>query len=164
MKIVIVLGLPASGKSFFAKHLAHDIGAVYLNTDIVREKMHKKGQYDNETNLLIYKHMLFDMIGNIRRKHDVIADGTFQTNAMRDWFKNSIEETGNRMHFIEIAASEKTIRNRIDENREHSEADFDVYLKIKKKYEPIRQKHMVLYSDKMDVDEMIKKAKMYLYG
>ncbi len=160
----MVMGLPASGKSFFAKHLANNIGAVYLNTDILREKMHKKGKYDEETNHQIYRQLLFEVIGNIRRKHDVIADGTFQTNALRHWFKNNIEETGNRVHFIEIAANEETIKKRMEKNREHSEADFDVYLKIKKKYEPIRQKHMVLYSDKMDVDEMIKKAKMYLYG
>lgn len=163
MTVIIVMGLPASGKSYFAKHLAHASGAVYLNTDIVREQIGIKGQYDPRSNHLVYEYLLLEMMENILKQHDVVVDGTFQTHALRSWFENSIKKTGSKVCFFEITASEKTIRKRMDKPREHSEADFDVYLKIKKKYEPVKQEHIVLHSDQMDVNEMICIAKKYLY-
>ena len=37
--IVIVFGLPGSGKSYFASHLASMINADYINSDKVRRTM-----------------------------------------------------------------------------------------------------------------------------
>jgi predicted kinase len=36
--IVLVYGLPGTGKTFFARHFAKETGAVHLNTDLVRGK------------------------------------------------------------------------------------------------------------------------------
>lgn len=47
----------------------------------------------------------------------------------------------------------------MQKERKYSEADYEVYLKIKNKFESMTEKHPVLRSDMQSVDEMIKKTK-----
>lgn len=162
--VIIVFGLPGTGKSFFARHMAGETGAVYLGTDVIRKKLHKRGEYDKKAKQEVYEHMLKEMAAQIALGNDVIVDGTFHKKERRDWFGEKIRDAGLDPVFIEMKAGEGTIKDRLQSTREFSEADQKVYLQIKKSFEPMQEPHLVLWSDELDLHEMIDKAKHYLNG
>ena len=157
--IIIVFGLPGTGKSFFARHFAEETGADYLNTDIVRDEMDKQGQYDEKTNILIYEQLLRKMNPGALGGRDVIVDGTFQKESYREMFRRRSAWLNLDIIFIEMRASDETVKKRMEKERKYSEADYEVYLKIKNRFEAMAEEHTVMRSDMLSMDEMIKKTK-----
>jgi predicted kinase len=162
--IVLVYGLPGTGKTFFARHFAQETGAVHLNTDLVREKLDVKGQYDDKTKQQVYNELFKQVMRELNAKKDVIVDGTFHKKIRREQIKKIAGETNNRIYFIEIDADEKTVRKRLKKNRKYSEADFDVYQELREKFEKEEAPHIKLWSEKDNTEEMINQAKEYING
>lgn len=162
--IIMIFGLPGSGKSYFARHLQQDIGAGYLNTDMIREELDLKGIYDEKTKQLVYDRLVEKASEQMDKGLDVIVDGTFHKQKRRDIFVGIAEKKNREINFIEIRASEKTIRKRLKETRKHSEADYEVYKQIKKEFESEYRSHLILWSDSQNTVELITKAKNYIYG
>ncbi|HQU60481.1 MAG TPA: AAA family ATPase, partial [Saprospiraceae bacterium] len=55
--LVVVLGLPGTGKTTFARMLAQRLGALHFNTDIIREELGLKGQYGEVAKQRVYQSM-----------------------------------------------------------------------------------------------------------
>jgi predicted kinase len=66
--------------------------------------------------------------------------------------------------WIEITASEPTIRGRVSKSRPYTEADFHVYQKVKGEFEPLPAGHLVLDSETLDVEGMVHLAQAYIRG
>ncbi len=161
--IVVVSGLPGTGKSYFSGRLAGKTGAVHLNTDVIREKMHKQGKYDSVTNQQVYDRLEKEMAEKVSMGNDVVIDGTFRKRSHREQFRKRAGEEGVPVFFIEMQAGDQTVRERLRKSREHSEADYRVYLKLKSRFDPYAEQRLVLRSDRLSTDEMIGKAKKYIY-
>ena len=160
--ILIVFGLPGTGKSFLSARLAEDIKAGYLNTDIIREQTGKKGQYDEETRLFVYQKMKEKMIHYIYENQHCIVDGTFQKKKYREIFLREMRQRNAVYTFIQTVADQEVVKNRMKESRKHSEADFSIYLKIKKNFEPLTSPHLTLRTDKQELPEMVETIKEYI--
>ncbi|MGM0666285.1 MAG: AAA family ATPase [Bacteroidota bacterium] len=157
--IIIIFGLPGTGKSYLARRLASRTGAVWLNTDIVRKEMGKHGQYDAETNSRVYKELLKRTSGAARAEDDVLVDGTFRKKHYRDKFKKEAARVGEKVLFVEMKASEDTVKERMKNDRHYSEAGYDEYLMIRDKFEDMEEEHPVIWSDRLETDEMIDQLK-----
>jgi predicted kinase len=162
--IILVFGLPGSGKTFFSRHLKNGINACHLNTDIVRHEMNKGGQYDAKTKLEVYNRLMDKVAEKLNNGWNVIIDGTFHNQDRRKEIAEFASENGHDIYFIEIRASEQNIKKRLEKKREYSEADYEVYLQIKKEFDPYPEPHLVLWSDSQNIDEMVIMAKNYIYG
>jgi predicted kinase len=162
--VIVVFGLPGTGKTFFSEKLAEKTGAVHLNTDIIRIKMGKKGVYDEQTKNLIYANMLeqaADYLGNGR---DVILDGTFLRQEQRKQVHEIAKAKRQQIFFIEILADEKVVEERLKEKRKFSEADLEIYRKLKKEHEPFTGNRLMIWTDREDLEIMLMKAEKYIYG
>jgi predicted kinase len=162
--IVLVFGLPASGKTFISKILAKETGAVHLNTDLIREKFGFTGQYDEKTKQQIYDGLFNQVKLEFERGSDVIVDGTFHLEKRRKQLENIAKELGSEIYFIEMKAKEGNVEKRLKKRREHSEADFKVYQQIRYAFEIPEEKCLKLWSDEEETQKLIKKAKEYIYG
>jgi predicted kinase len=162
--IILVFGLPGTGKTFFAEHLAEKIGAVHLNTDFVREKLQFKGHYDEKTKQQVYNELFKQAQMEFKKGSDVIVDGTFHVSRRREQLEKLAKEENKKVYYIEMKAEEKAARKRLKKSRKHSEADPDVYETIKNEFEPLANKSLELWSDREDIDKMIEKAKKFIYG
>ena len=158
----MVTGLPGTGKSTLAAALAADLGVRHLNTDRIRDELGKKGQYDPESKKAIYREMLKRAEEELRQGHTVIIDGTFYSEEVRDLFRKLAHRRQCGLRWIELRAKEETIRRRVSGERPYSEADFQVYQKIKAIYEPLSVGHLVLWSDQMPLSELVRRATDYL--
>ena len=59
--IIIVCGLPGSGKSFFAAKLARMLNSGYVNSDAVRKQLVAEKTYSDKEKLAVYDAMLEQM-------------------------------------------------------------------------------------------------------
>lgn len=160
--LIIVLGLPGTGKSTFAAALAEKIKAAHLNTDKIRAQLGLRGQYDVETKSSIYREMLSLARNKLKENQHVIIDGTFSSNEWRNKFHDLVDEFSCIVSWFVIEADETIIRERVSKKRQFSEADFSVYKKVRNSYDPVLYPHLVLHSDKYSLEEMTEKALNYL--
>lgn len=161
--IIMIFGLPGSGKSYFARHLQKEIDAIYFNTDIIRRELNLNGVYNEESKQKVYDKLVEEVSGQLDKGFDVIVDGTFHKQRRRESFRGIARKKSIEIYFIEIKASERTIRKRIEKKRKDSEADFEVYRNIKNEFDPFSESHLILRSDKESINDMIIKTKKYIY-
>jgi len=162
--ILIFFGLPATGKTFLSERVAKEFNAVHLNTDIIREKINLKGKYDEPSKQIVYDHLLQEVVKYVQKNQNVIVDGTFQKEKYRKQYFKKARELRQELYFIELRAREETIRERMKSDRNHSEADFNVYQNIKRAFEYAHEPHLILWTDVYTVAELINKIKLHING
>lgn len=160
--IVIVFGLPGSGKTYFASRLAEMINADYINSDRERKKMLANRTYSAKEKLSVYNEMLEQTNEIIIQNKNLVLDATFYKSEIRKKFLDKVEVATNII-FIEVKADESIIRKRLQQTRVDSEADFEVYKKVKEEWEPLNQDHLILQSTNDNIRDMLHYAADYLH-
>lgn len=160
--IIIVSGLPGSGKSYFAEHLAARLGSIYINSDQVRQTLHATGKYSLDDKLVVYKEMLSETRRSLEKNRDVVVDATFYHHTMREMFLRFAYGYNVPVRVIEIVAEESLIRQRLEKPRKFSEADYSAYEKVRDDFEEITMPHLILQSTNDNVDAMLETAINYL--
>jgi predicted kinase len=159
--VVIVFGLPGSGKSYFAERLAKKLNADYVNSDRLRKEMIPVRSYSVEEKAAVYNAMLEKMKGAVKQKRSIVLDATFHRIKTRRLFTQEVKEKDG-ISFIEITADENLTRQRLKRERAYSEADFEVYKLIRGQWEPLHEPHLILESTDENIDSMLQKAAAYL--
>jgi len=159
--IVIVLGLPGSGKSYFASRLAEVIQADYINSDQIRKGMFSKRIYSEQEKGAVYDAMLEKMKALAKLNKDLVIDATFQREDSRQLFIRQLRGKV-EFFFIEITANPDLIRRRLKKERPFSEADFEVYELTRQQWQPVREPHLSLESTDENIDYMLETAVNYL--
>lgn len=160
--LIAVFGLPGSGKSYFASHLAEHIDAVYLSSDKLRKEMLTDIRYSPEEKEKVYQKLLEKAEEYLRQKQAVVIDATFHQATRRKELTALAARVLLPLFWIEVFADEKLIQERVSGKRKNSDADFAVYRKIKAAFEPFKEKHLRLESTNHNLQEMLEKALEYL--
>jgi predicted kinase len=163
-RILIVFGLPGSGKSYFSRYLALDTGYDHINTDMIRQSMNMRGQYDDGSKQLVYDKLEAAMAEKLSENLNVIVDGTFHRKGRRRQFLGKAREMHADICFIEMKASPASVKERLQSARDDSEADFHVYQQIRNNFEPMNDPHLILWSDRLSMEDMLATTKQYLNG
>ena len=161
-RLLIIFGLPGTGKTTFARALAASLGMPHFNTDIIRTELGKRQQYDQRAKSFIYEQMLERTRDELRKGKGVILDGTFHREIFRDPFTELGRDLGIPVKWIELTAKADVVRQRVSGTRPYSEADFEVYQKIRMEFEPVEGEVFRLHSDMEDLPEMIGKTVEFL--
>lgn len=164
MYIILVTGLPGSGKSYFARRLAGRLGAEHINSDAVRKVMGAAGKYSFEDKLLVYTQMAKMAERCLNEHKRVVVDATFYHPAMRNMFLSLAERHAVDIYFIQITAKETLIEERLRKPREDSEADFQVYKSIRDQLQQMTNPHLKLESTNDNIESMLDEAIAYTSG
>ena len=159
--VVFVIGLPGSGKSYFAKELSLKISAVYLSSDILRKNLINSPQYTAEEKQKVYHHLFEQLERVVRMGKTCVVDATFYKSHLRQKFMDMLIGRGIKYEIIEVEASDKDIKKRLSKKRQDSDADYEVYLSIRKGWEPVKDKKLGLNSSEQSLEEMIAEAVAY---
>jgi len=162
--VILVFGLPGTGKSYFSRHLAKAIGVRYLNTDVVRDELEKRGRYDEQSKQLVYEELMKQLTEGLENGLDVLVDGTFHKAERRIQVKAAGQKCDCPVFLIELKAPEETVKKRLQNKRDYSESDFQVYQQIKQEWEPCPDDHLMMWSESREMHQMIQQAKRYIYG
>lgn len=146
--LILVCGLPGTGKSTLAKNLAKKINATVLRTDVIRKELFNRPRYTEEEKKLIYDILFLIAKYLLQNKNNVIVDGTFYKKKIREKIYSIGEKTGSDLHIIECTSPEDVIiermKRRDKRGKNLSDADFQVYKRIKDEFEPITRRHITI--------------------
>lgn len=143
--IVIVCGLPGVGKTTFAKKLAPLINAIILSTDKIRKEIISSPTYEKDERRLIYDIMILLAKYLYDSGTNCILDATFNREESRIEVKKKLGIQDKEFFVIECMCPENIIISRIKERKkDYSDANVEVYQKMKKIYEPIKGKHITI--------------------
>lgn len=139
--LIIICGLPGSGKSSLARKLKAKLPAAYLNSDIVRKQIFRKPQYTPEEKKRVYDEIVNLAEKMLLKKKNVIVDATFYTRKYRQLMVRTARDAGSKYCILLCTLPEEMTKARL-ERREKSEravsdANYGIYLKLKEKFEPI---------------------------
>ena len=146
---MLFCGLSGVGKTRLANELAPLINAIVLSTDKIRKELISKPTYTKEEKELIYDVML--LVG--RYLHNAagincILDGTFNTEESRKKAIRKLKSVPpNQICIVECTCPEDIVISRLKARKgDYSDADIDIYRKMKKVYEPVkeRERHIVI--------------------
>lgn len=158
----MITGLPGTGKTTFALALAKHLQLAHFNSDMLREELGLKGRYDAATKQLIYTTLLQRVEELLKQGESVIVDATFYKEELRAPFQQAADQLVVPLVWIELWAAAPTIKERVGQERPYSEADYEVYLRIKKDYEPLEIRHLDFWTDRLTIPEMIEETEAYL--
>ncbi len=143
--IVLVCGLPGVGKTTFSKKLAPLINAVILSTDKIRKELISNPTYQKEERALIYDVMILLAKYLQQAGRNCILDATFNQEDSRNQVKNKLKVSEDQFFIVECTCPEKIIFSRLKNRKDdYSDADVSVYQKMKKIYEPVKDKHITV--------------------
>jgi predicted kinase len=161
--IIIICGLPGTGKTFLSNKLSQYVNATVLSTDKLRKELFGKPTYAPWERALIYD-VLFLLAKYLHSSGiNCILDGTFNMEKSRSEVKELLNLTSDQIHIIECICPEDMIITRLLLRKDdYSDANVSIYLKMKKIYEPVRQKHISINTTK-PIDKNIEKILQYIY-
>ncbi len=159
--LILICGLPGTGKSSLARAYTAAYGAIHLNSDRVRWELGLMGHYRAADKQKVYDALLDRTREALLSGKEVVVDSTFYKAELREPFLNIASECRSPLRLVKLVASERSIIERVGRPRPDSEADFQVYLTIKGEFEPITDPHLVLRSDVMTIEKMVEVVRQY---
>jgi aminoglycoside phosphotransferase family enzyme/predicted kinase len=141
-RVLVCMGLPASGKTTLARALAGRLGLVHLSSDLVRKRLagvrptsHRAddfegGMYSRTMTRRTYASLMRNAARWLRRRQSVILDATFGQPADRAALRQLARRTGARLAVVVCRADEMTIRDRLAARAGDRNAISDARLEI----------------------------------
>ncbi|MCX7778747.1 MAG: AAA family ATPase [Patescibacteria group bacterium] len=145
--LILGAGLPGIGRSTRLKLLAKKIKAKILDSDLIRRQIFQKPKYDFKSKLLVYQKMMRKAEKFLKQGKKVILDATFSLKIYRQLAIDLVRKLKISYFVIEFYCPKKVAKKRLekrDREKSISEANWQVYQKIKKEFEPIQEKENYL--------------------
>ena len=149
--IVVISGLPGTGKTTVARELGSELLAPVLTTDEIRKAEKEHPQYTRRKKQRIYNHMFRIAEDLLSDKDNIILDGTFFKKEFRELARQLGSDHDSCVFILETICDEDVVKQRIDkrykDNCDASEADFKVYKIIQSQFEPIEKTHFRIHTE-----------------
>jgi len=149
-RLVVMSGLPASGKTTLARALASRLGLVYLSTDVTRKRRagmqstdrapaaFGAGLYQADATRATYAQLRRETVRWLRRGVSVVLDGTFGSPHQRDLARELALRHHAGFSLVVTACDEATTRSRIEDRQQDpanvSDATWTTYEAMRRAY------------------------------
>ena len=168
--LVMMAGLPGTGKSTLAHAVASRMGAYVLDKDRMRAALFPAElvEYSREQDDFVLRVMLKVAGWIVRRdmKRTVILDGRpFTKKYQRDVVINFAEWMKVRWRIVECRCSEDAARRRLESGDDHpaKDRDFEMYQRVKGEWEEITRPKLVVNTD-VALEECVRQVLAYAGG
>ncbi|MBK8558073.1 MAG: ATP-binding protein [Lewinellaceae bacterium] len=159
--LLLITGLPGSGKTTLARSYASKFGGVHLNSDLIRAELGLRGHYTPADKQRVYE-TLFQRADNaLQNDQDVVIDSTLFRKSLRQPYYDLAQKWHTPLFVVVTQAAEKTLQERVSQPRPDSEADQQVLERIQAQYEPVTEEHLELHTDQMKLEELSDAVRAY---
>ncbi len=145
--LIVVSGLPGTGKSYFCSKLAERLPFITLESDALRKVLFSSLTYSLQESSRLFQacHRLIEQL--LRRGFSLILDATNLSERHREYFYSIADHLDVKLVLVWVEAPPQLVRERLKDRRNEetkSDADWVVYQKMKSSVQPIRRNHYVV--------------------
>jgi len=148
--LIVVSGLPGSGKSYFCRRLSECISLPILESDALRRLLSPSPDYSRGESERLFKtcHILIEEL--LRRGIPLIFDATNLIERHREHLYHIADNVGAKLIMVRVEAPPELVRQRLKDRssivdpRDKSEADWKVYQKMSATAQRIRRNHFAV--------------------
>ncbi len=170
--LVMLCGLPGTGKTSLARRLAMRWPAVIVESDRIRQILFIPPAYTAEESRQVHQvcHILIgwylrhtDRDGQLYRHH-VIYDATNLYEYHRKLVYNLAERNEARLVVVEVTAYDEVVHERLapggrqDMAELYSDADWNVYQRMRQRVEPIQDRHITVNTSQGGIDRAVEQV------
>ena len=151
--LLIMVGAPGSGKSYLGRTLSEALGADLVQTDAVRKELFPNPAYTSAEASSVYSTCHKRIAEALAEGRCVVFDGTNLREKRRRTLYQLAERAKAPSLIVVAYASEETIRARLTHRAaggdpsDQSDADWTVYLRMRRDTEPIPRPHIVVNTE-----------------
>lgn len=166
--LLVMVGLPGTGKSLIVQYLIESIPAAVISTDNVRRYMRNNPTYTAAEMMFVYQvcHKVIEL--RLSRGQRVIFDGTNHAAARRQHLFDIAKKQEALLTVCQVQASEAVIRERLLSRKsgdrrdgDMSDAGWSVYQWMVAAQEPIVHDHLILDTTSNAADELARQLEAY---
>jgi len=166
--LIMVSGLPGTGKSFFCRKLAERLPFLILESDALRKQLFPAATYSIEESAHLFR-TIYQLTEHLLKKGiPVILDATNLEERHRERLYNIAERLSARLILISVQAPPELVQIRLKKRiavksvQDNSDADWEVYRKMQATAEKIKRRHFTVDTSKditTVIDKVVKEAK-----
>lgn len=160
--LIVVSGLPGSGKSYFSRRLAERLPLPIIESDAMRQIIAPKPTYSPDESQRLFR-ACHALIGDLLHKGiSVIFDATNLIENHREQLYRIAERADAKLVLVRVEAPTEVVQQRMERRRngddpnDKSDADWHVYKKMTATAERIRRNHFAVDTSK-DIAPAIEK-------
>jgi predicted kinase len=150
--LVVVAGLPGTGKSQFGRELTLRTGAVILESDAIRRLLFERPSYSWWESRRVFAALHSAAERLLDAGISCIVDATNAAEAYRQPLYDIAERHGAKLIIVEVTAPAEVAIARLSERaaapQKVSDADVTVYERMLRAWEEIRREHFVVDTSK----------------
>jgi predicted kinase len=147
--LIATVGLPGSGKSYFARELAARLPLVHLESDALRAVLFRKPRHRYKESRRLFQAIHALAARLLTDGYLVLLDATNLKEDHRRDLKQLAASTGSRLILVELTAPEGVALQRLKGRELRPEqAGIEVYLRMREEAEPILLQHRSVDSAK----------------
>ena len=150
--LIVVSGLPGTGKSYFCRRLTERLAAIILESDASRRVLFPSPSYSLAESGRLFKavhRLIKELLG---KGVSVILDATNLLERYREYLYSIAERLEVKLILVRIEAPSSVVRERLrarlENTEESSDADWEVYQKMKHSVDKITRKHYAVDSSR----------------
>lgn len=161
--IIILRGLPGTGKTTIAKEISLVINISILSSDKIRKELFEIPSYNRWERKLVYDVMLLITKYLHNAGHDCLLDATFSRKTFIEEIHWRIKVSYDEIFIIECRCSENIILSRIrNRKNDYSDANVETYRRMRQYFEPVSHKNLLILDTSLPIQFNIKKILSFI--
>ena len=148
--IIVVSGLPGTGKSYFCRRLAERSPFVILESDALRKQLFPTPTYSATESTHLFRTIYYLIEELLKKGTPVILDATNLAERHRERIYSIAEHVNARLILVRVEAPPELVQKRLKSRMkrpnsdDNSDADWTVYQKMKATAEKINRRHFTV--------------------
>ncbi len=171
--LMIISGLPGTGKSHFSRQLTERVPLATLETDTLRKALFSVPTYSASESSRLFR-LTHALIGELLdRGVPVLLDATNLVEARRRRLYTIADQRDVKLVLVRVEAPPEVVRERLagrkqgEQREDHSDADWRVYERMRRSEEPISRGHITVDTTRdvsPVVDEVLREITRWMRG
>jgi len=158
--LIMMSGLPGSGKSHLSQRLAQQLSAVVIESDHVRKALFPEPTYSAQESTIVHRTCQRTMRRLLSKGVRVIFDATNLVEFQREVLYSLAERSGAALLIVRTVAPEQVIRERLEQRKDStqsaSDADWRIYRRMSEREQRIDRTHLCIDTSH-DIDDAVRK-------